>query len=154
MISGDSFQDFREFTYHLENFWLRAFAYREKICQLINLMLDLRFSEKEPLFFTLLKDSRVRESGLKVELEKFNKNKIFREVLMKRKLITHRIYYDSLISGYDRQFKPFQKKNIGSIQKTWLSNMREEVSFAKKFTEKVMDFNDIIMRKLIDYKKR
>lgn len=74
--------DFESLTYHLENFWLRAFSYREKFCQLINAALDLRFSEKSSLFYKLCEDSVVRKSSVKIELEKFNKNKAFSEILM------------------------------------------------------------------------
>lgn len=143
--------DFESLGYHLENFWLRAFSYREKICQLINASLDLQFSEKASLFNKLTEDCMVRKSSVKKDLERFNKDKVLHEILVKRKLLTHRIYYDTAVSGYDRNFRPISKKSL--TKKTWLETMRKEIKLCERFIEKAMVLNDSIMAKLVKFKK-
>lgn len=144
-------QDFESFTYHLENFWLRAFSYREKICQFINAALDLQYSEKAPLFQKLLEDTVVRRSGLKITLKRFDKVAAFKEVLLKRKMITHRAYYDTPTAGYDRQFRPLSKGQL--VKKQWLQNMRKEIRLIESFIRKAFDLNDETVEKLADYRK-
>ncbi len=146
------YEDFEELSYHLENFWLRSFNYREKICQLINCVLGLQFSEKSSLFPKLLEDSIVRISGLHKELQKFNNDKTFKSILTKRKHLTHRIYYETPVAGYDRAFRPISKSTALSLT-LWLANMRKEVRSVERFLDKVFDLNDSIMIKLIAYVK-
>jgi hypothetical protein len=149
------FGNIEELRYHIENFIFRVHAYREKVCLFINYALNIGYTESQrDLLNSLLQHHIVKTSLIDTELIKL-KEEPFLRLLSKRKLMSHKSYYDSGL--YNPYFMPndesLSAKKIGKKKASieWRRNIKKEPENIDECLEKIFDFNEKTVDKILSY---
>jgi len=143
---------FGDLLYHMENFIFRIFAYRDKLALFINFVLDAPYEEGEMnLIRRFVKLKEARKFHIDTEVSRFYQNPI-KDVLEKRKIMSHRAYYKS--GHYNPFFMPdVSPKEIGLRKATvaWRRKIAEEASKMDECLAEVFVINTNVTKKLKKY---
>lgn len=150
--SKNLINDIEETRYHLENFYFRAAAFRDKIAQFVNHGLELGYPENTQNLMNIMSNNRIyKESRVGTELKKFKENKNLKEILSMRIKFSHKNYYGD---DYSPLFMPKSFNPKDDIKKTissWRKNMDIEVSKANEFTVIAIDIANKVVPKVNKY---
>lgn len=144
---------FEDVLYHLENYYFRASAFRDKLAQFVNQALKLGYDESERELIRRMLNNRIYiEARINTELKKFEQEKELKEVLSKRVYMSHRRYYSS--DSYNPYFQPEEtpsKENLRGHSKLWRKNIQTEVEKVDVFTAAAIDISNKVMVKINAY---
>src|SRR4030042_444837 len=135
-----------ELRYHMENFIYRIQPYRDKLLLFVNFAINVGFREDERMLMdNLLQHHLIKRVLIDTELEKFKEDP-FKNLLTKRKVMSHRSYYQ--IGLYSEHFMPndenLSPRKIGvkkaSIE--WRRNIKKEPEQCDKCLRKIFDLNN------------
>lgn len=122
----DLFKGIEEFDTEYEVFSMRLYNYRETLRNFVSEFLDIKsYSIKD-----FLEDSRIRNSGLFKEFEKFNKGDI-KDLMNFRKDITHKHVDPDKISNLKEKLDT-QKNKSNKVTNCVISLLKIQDSISKK----------------------
>jgi len=150
-FTEEHFADFIDLQYHLENFCFRFGAYKDKLAHFVNQALRLGFLDWEMALAEKIKNNGIaKKAHLDTEFKKFNQNKSLAWALKKRKILAHRLHYDTKDTGYHPLMIPQNSSNISrnAFLKEWRSNLESDVRQAERVVQQAIKMNDLIMGKI------
>lgn len=150
-LSNQYLSDFDDLLYHMENFELRLYAYKEKLSLFINFAFDFGYQESDRgLFDRLIKNKNVNKYLITTELKKLDLE-FFKKLLKSRKLITHLLYYKP--ESYRRLYpnKSIKKEGLKKITIEWKKQIAEETEYVDHCLVKIFEINKNITNKTIKY---
>lgn len=152
---NDAFDAIHDLRFEIENFIFRVQAYRDKLCLFVNFALNVGYTEDERQLLNHLIDHHiVKESLISTELIKL-KETPFREIMAKRKAMTHKSYYKvGLFSQYfmpsDESLSP-RKIGVKKASVEWRRNIKKEPEALEECLVKIFELNEKITKKVKDY---
>lgn len=150
-LSRQFFTDFDNLLYHIENFVLRLYAYKEKLSLFINYAFDLGYQESDRgLYDRLIKNKKVNKCLISTELKKLELD-FFKKLLKRRKLMTHLVYYQSESYGSLYPNKSIKKEGLKEIAAEWKKQISEETEYVDKCLVQIFEINKNITNKTIKY---
>jgi hypothetical protein len=154
-LSKQYFTDFDTLLYHMENFVLRLYAYKEKLSLFINFSFDLGYLESDRgLYDRLIKNKKVNKNLITTELKKLNQE-VFKKLFKRRKLMTHLVYYKP--ESYIHLLYPnlsIKKEGLKKVTMEWRKQIIKETEYIDICLVKIFEINKKITNKTIEYLNR
>jgi len=145
-----------EIIYNIENFIYRLYIFREKLCQFLNEVLLLGYTDNQINFDKILKDKKIIRLGLNIPLSRFKSSALLSELIKYRRFYTHQKIIGTRFTQSVSKFPPLPLHNpkVGLGFKDWAVTWTDNVMVESfnEVNEILEDTSKIILRQTADKK--
>lgn len=143
----------QDFTYHYENYCLRAYIFREKVLLFLNAGLQIGFKPNEVNLKMIAINPTLKSAGLNGLLDKFDSRKPgpLGKLINQRKVLTHRLSYglkDPLLRPVDEEFDG----DMRTWCRKWSKNISNQARQVDTAEYQIPDIHHTLAEKVIKYR--
>ena|SRR3989344_1647114 len=145
------FENFEDLSYHIENFIFRLHAYRDKLSMFINLTFRLGYDSSEMgVFDKLINNGQIIKFTIDTELRKMKADKEVADLMNRRKLMSHKVYYCKGVGSLFPDVSP-QEVGIKKAAQQWRTKVITEAEKIDSCLVKIFEINEKITNKIKKY---
>jgi len=149
----ETFETVEAFVYHYENYCFRVYAFREKLLQFLNSVLQIGYDEREVAIKHIIINPVIRVAKVLPLLETFNKPKgVLKKLIKDRNSLTHKLYYGKDFDYLLRPTKDIDPHHFKEWCGDWKSQIVSRAKEINKAERLISEMNNHLAQKIIDYK--